>query len=126
MSDEKLEQMMQRFLTWPLPDSVCSDPCARMQGYPHRSGTNLLSADEATQMLKHVVGDELAALRAQLAERDARIKELTEAVRTVLGMHKLTLTHTPACYIGYGPKRHLRCRCVIRRLTDILAKDDQT
>ena len=44
--------MVDRFLTWPLPASVCSDPCATTQGYPHRAGTNLLTADEARAMLE--------------------------------------------------------------------------
>ncbi len=47
--------MVNRFLTWPLPESVCADLCATKQGAPHRSGTNLLSYTEARQMLAHVV-----------------------------------------------------------------------
>lgn len=49
------DTMVDRFLTWPLPDSVCSDPCASMPGHPHRSGTNLMTAVEARQMLEHVL-----------------------------------------------------------------------
>ncbi len=48
------EAMVDRFLQWPLPYSVCADLCATRQGYL-RSGTNLLSAPEARQMLEHVL-----------------------------------------------------------------------
>lgn len=59
------EQMVNRFLNWPLPASVCSDPCASTPNYPHqRVGTNLLTADEARQMLEHVVGPVLGAKQA--------------------------------------------------------------
>jgi hypothetical protein len=49
------DDMVNRFLSWPLPDSVCADFSATQQGYPHRSGTNLLSAAEARAMLEHVL-----------------------------------------------------------------------
>jgi hypothetical protein len=43
------------FLRWPLPASVCSDPCASERGCAHRIGTNLLTAVEAEQMVREVV-----------------------------------------------------------------------
>lgn len=55
------EDMVTRFLTWPLPDSVCSDQCVtergygKVQGWPPRSGTSLLTADEARKMLLYVL-----------------------------------------------------------------------
>ena len=49
-------ELVDRFLTWPLPDEVCADSCASVQGYPGRSGTNLLSAPQAKAMLQHVLG----------------------------------------------------------------------
>jgi len=49
------DEMVEMFLTWPLPDSVCADLCATKQGAPYRSGTNLLSAIEARKMLEHVL-----------------------------------------------------------------------
>lgn len=51
-----VDALVDRFLAWPLPASVCSDLCATKQGYPHRSGTNLLSAVEAKAMIEHVLG----------------------------------------------------------------------
>jgi hypothetical protein len=51
--------LVQRFLTWQLPASVCADLCATDPRYAFpRSGTNLLSAAEAEQMLRHVLGAE--------------------------------------------------------------------
>ncbi len=46
--------MVDDFLRWPLPDSVCADGCATKQG-PGRVGTNLLTAVEAKQMFEAVV-----------------------------------------------------------------------
>ena len=62
--------LIDRFLSWPLPESLCSDPCASMPGYPHRTGTNLMTAEQAKAMLDYV----LAAPRqpeevGELAER---------------------------------------------------------
>jgi hypothetical protein len=51
----RLSLMVERFLNWPLPGSVCSDQCATKQDYPNRIGTNLLTADEARQMLEYVL-----------------------------------------------------------------------
>lgn len=47
--------LVDRFLAWPLPESLCSDPCASMPGYPHRTGTNLMTAEHATAMIEHVI-----------------------------------------------------------------------
>jgi hypothetical protein len=44
-----------RFLSWPLPVSVRADRCATEPGAPHRTGTNLLTAGEAGDMLAHVL-----------------------------------------------------------------------
>jgi hypothetical protein len=50
------DEMVTRFLNWKLPASVLPDPCVMDTEYPHRVGTNLLTADEARQMLEHVLG----------------------------------------------------------------------
>ena len=50
-----LDEAVNRFLSWPLPDSVRADEVATIQGRPHRIGTNLLSAIEARAMLTHVL-----------------------------------------------------------------------
>lgn len=57
MEKGHLDKLVDKFLTWPLPDSVCSDLCATKQGYPNRSGTNLLSATEARQMIEYLLNE---------------------------------------------------------------------
>lgn len=54
----KLQTLVDRFLAWPLPATVCADGCASDPSYPHRSGTNLLTADEAKAMFVYVLGVE--------------------------------------------------------------------
>lgn len=50
-----MDKMVDSFLAWPLPDSVCSDLCVTKPAYQNRSGTNLLTATEARQMLEHIL-----------------------------------------------------------------------
>lgn len=49
---EPTDAMVERFLAWPVPASVHPDGTP---GQPGRTGTNLLSAPEARQMLEHVL-----------------------------------------------------------------------
>lgn len=53
-SKPMLDKMVDRFLAWPLPFSVCADLVATKQS-EGRIGTNLLTAIEARQMLEHVL-----------------------------------------------------------------------
>jgi len=53
----QIDGLVDKFLRWPLPESVCSDPCASMHGYPNRVGTNLLTATEAKQMIEYLLSD---------------------------------------------------------------------
>jgi hypothetical protein len=69
------------FLRWPLPASVCSDPCASERGCAHRIGTNLLTAVEAEQMVREVV---LPFLPPILLKRSTSSGYLSDA-RAVLG-----------------------------------------
>ncbi len=51
-----IENMVDAFLRWPLPDSVCADLCATERGYKHgRTGTSLLTHPEAKAMLLAVM-----------------------------------------------------------------------
>lgn len=50
-----IDALADRFLAWPLPESVCSDLCVTDRSYPHRSGTNLLTVVEARQMLEYLL-----------------------------------------------------------------------
>lgn len=52
-----IDKLVDRFLAWPVPESVCSDICATTKGYPGRTGTNLLTADEARQMIEYVLAE---------------------------------------------------------------------
>lgn len=57
--EQELDRAVNRFLTWPLPDSVCPDACTinkRTEGMPELTGTNLLTATEAREMVKRVRG----------------------------------------------------------------------
>lgn len=54
---KQIDRLVDRFLAWQLPQSVCSDLCVIDSKYAHsRSGTNLLTAEEARQMFEHVLG----------------------------------------------------------------------
>jgi hypothetical protein len=53
-NDQIARELAERFLRWPLPDGVCARLCAGKQG-PGLVGTNLLSYDEARQMMQEVV-----------------------------------------------------------------------
>ncbi|WP_435607677.1 NUMOD4 domain-containing protein [Pseudomonas knackmussii] len=50
-----IDTLVNRFLSWQLPDEVCADPCASMPGYAYRTGTNLLTAEQARTMFVHVL-----------------------------------------------------------------------
>jgi len=71
--DMLIKELVDKFLAWPLPTSVCSDTCVSTPNYPHRVGTNLLTADEAEQMLKHVVGP----VCTRLLELEEQINRVT-------------------------------------------------
>lgn len=78
------DEMVDRFLGWTLPDSVCSDTCAtvrdygKAEGWPPRSGTSLLTADEARQMLEHVLAarPEVGAIAA--LQELVRLKDIKD------------------------------------------------
>lgn len=53
----KIDDLVTRFLTWPVPADVYPDGTP---GQPGRTGTNLLTAQQAKDMLTHVLGDVLA------------------------------------------------------------------
>ena len=48
-----IDALVARFLTWPVPADVYPDGTP---GQPGRTGTNLLSAPQAAEMLRHVLG----------------------------------------------------------------------
>lgn len=73
-----IDKLVDAFVAWPLPESVCSDPCATMKGYPNRSGTNLLTAVEARQMFEYLltkVQDPTLGLALALSKIEADAKD---------------------------------------------------
>lgn len=68
-----LKVLVDRFLGWPLPASVCSDLCVTDREYKSsRSGTNLLDVHEARQMLEYLGIDALLRRLAQAEEQLVR------------------------------------------------------
>ena len=55
MTEEKLKLLVDRFLQWPLPKSVRSDLCVTEEYASSRYGTNLLTAEEARQMIEYLL-----------------------------------------------------------------------
>jgi hypothetical protein len=53
----RIDSLVDKFLSWPLPESVCSDLCVTEHGMKGRIGTSLLTADEARQMLEYLLGE---------------------------------------------------------------------
>lgn len=49
------DELVKRFLTWPVPADVYPDGTP---GQPGRTGTNLLTAEQAKQMLAHVLASD--------------------------------------------------------------------
>ena len=96
--------MVNAFLKWPLPKSVCADRCCSEPEYKHRSGTNLLTMGEATVLMQEVVcpivNREMEQLRIDLV-----------AAREVMERSARTLTRwAPECFpeIVNGQKHFVR------------------
>jgi len=56
---KNIDKLVDRFLTWRLPESVASDLCVVTPSKKSRCGTNLLTAIEAKQMLEHIFENEV-------------------------------------------------------------------
>jgi hypothetical protein len=56
MAAINLKALVDRFLAWKLPETLAADPCVTQPNTLHRTGTSLLTAPEARQMLEHVLG----------------------------------------------------------------------
>ena len=51
-----IDGLVDMFLAWELPRTVCSDSCVTVKNYNgQRTGTNLLNANEAKQMIKYLI-----------------------------------------------------------------------
>lgn len=73
-----MAEIVNAFLRWPLPESVCSDRCATMSGTKHRSGTNLLTCPETVGMVQEVVRPVVTAL---LNSETARLEALAAKMK---------------------------------------------
>lgn len=87
------QELVDRFLSWPLPESVCADLVATMPGRRYRTGTNLLSAIEARQMLIYV----LASLRPAAEPRNGEWSDKWGACKLCDG--EIPYGHTDNCHI---------------------------
>ncbi len=87
-AEVRMDELVNRFLTWALPKSVCADRCATVYDYPHdRSGTNLLNADEAREMLEHVLS---GYRHAEVDELKAKL----EKAMTICGLYEQAFDDT--------------------------------
>ena len=86
--NEEMEELVNKFLSWPLPLSVCSDSCVTMMDYPTRWGTNLLTATETEQMLNYVVGSLLQENEELKDIRDQCCREIVEATAELIYLRK--------------------------------------
>ena len=53
LGEVAMKDLVSRFLTWPVPANVYPDGAP---GKPGRTGTNLMTAEQCEQMLRHVLG----------------------------------------------------------------------
>ena len=89
-NDSDLNVLAERFCAAPLPASAAADLCATDANYPSaRFGTNLLTVDQAKEMLRHVLQPtELKPLRVDWNKHDlAEAYDLVEGVRRQAAQH---------------------------------------
>lgn len=95
---DRIAALVNRFLAWGLPKSVASDLCVTMPA-EGRSGTNLLTADEARQMIEHLLGEEpririfhiersIFVPREEPATIDAQIRAAAAAIANTRGARR--------------------------------------
>ena len=84
VNERIVSKLVDKFLSWKLPLSVCSDPCVTVAGYHYRRGTELLSAAEAREMILHLVGPALSKDAMTEAEGESFMQGFYEG-----GVHEL-------------------------------------
>jgi hypothetical protein len=97
-----LDNLAERFCATPLPESVCVDPCASIQGYSGRTGTNLLSVIEAKAVLGVILDDTIRDAEVEIemanSEREdeqkasARLREDLNEIYALRGEDPLVAT----------------------------------
>lgn len=75
MNNDLSHQLAEAFLRWPLPQSVCADPCATKQ-QEGRIGTNLLSYTETRRMIEDVVMPHIKMIEGNLKVANDAVREL--------------------------------------------------
>lgn len=99
--------MVDRFLTWRLPLDVCPDGAP---GDPLRTGTNLLTARQAEQMLQYVMdgADILAPHQRRVVDEKAELDERLD--KLCLFSNSNTFASLPiAEQERMNTQRHLMC-----------------
>ncbi|HZR03874.1 MAG TPA: hypothetical protein VFA81_11945, partial [Burkholderiales bacterium] len=93
------DEMVDRFLSWPLPKSVCADGCATHPDYPHpRSGTNLLTAIEARAMLEHVMSDKASPSAVPDSQPDDIDRSYALSLADAVENCRVTCKHEPSAF----------------------------
>jgi len=87
------EEMLSRFLAWPLPKSVLPDACVMNRDYPYRVGTHLLTADEARQMLGHVLQNTTCNLPTHRQTVAGKLNRAAAYLRTLIPRDQQTKKH---------------------------------
>ena len=89
-----ISNMVNRFLCWKLPKDFGPDAGITFNKYypfesPHWPiGTNLLTATQAEEMLRHCVGEEINQLRAENAALKAELAEAKKDAELVDACHE--------------------------------------
>lgn len=79
MAQEQIDRIVSRFLNWQLPKDFAPDCGIKYENkgfYP--SGTNLFTAAQAKNMVRHILADEIKAAHQSATEK---YKPLVEALR---------------------------------------------
>lgn len=93
------DELVSRFLTWPVPADVYPDGTP---GLPGRTGTNLMTAPQARQMLEHVLQPltNVKPLQQIVAEIDLRFQSancipIEKAMIPASEWHRLVVAINP-------------------------------
>lgn len=96
-----VDKIVNKFLAWELPRSVASDACVNYADYHGpRYGTNLLTADEASKMVKHLFSElldeheNLQKFTTQYENKRVELRAELEAVRGELNKERAILKET--------------------------------
>lgn len=98
-----IDRLVDRFLAWPLPESVNSDSCVTERGNQNRIGTNLLTATEAKQMIEYLLVDIIENIGTEQRKRMDAHKEF---------IGDKTCTHYSTCTKDNCPHSKANGKCL--------------